>query len=156
MPNDASSRGVSAVTAFVLLLALIILGYINSTYNGTIGSIPIVAAAGLLGLAFFIKLAFAVGVQAKAVDWADRPLSIVPLLSIGIFVYQGLQFSSDGPAGFFAIISIAGAVGAVIFGLTDGIASIFGEKYKKAVDAVHEAQVRLSTAADVISKGGGH
>jgi len=150
MPKDSNSQGISAVTAVVLLMALIEVAYFNSTYTGAVLSIPIAGAGGLIALSMFIKLAYALGINNKVVDGFDRVLSIVPLLTVAVFGYQALNYWRDGLSGFMAIIAIGGLVGAVIFGLTDGIAAIFGEKYKKAMDVVNEGVHRAQSAADAI------
>lgn len=153
MPNDSNARAASAVTAFVLFLALIEIAFTNATYRGAIGSIPIAAATGVIGLAMFLKLAHAVGADYKAAEYLERTLFWVPFLTLGVFGYRALDFYKDGYEGFMASIAIAGAVGAFIFGLADGVATIVGSKYKQAADALHEAQDRLNTAASVVAKG---
>jgi hypothetical protein len=153
MPNDANSRGISAVTGFVLFLALLEVCYTNATYRGTVGSIPLAIMSAVIGLALFLKFAHAVGASYKAMDFFERILFWVPFVTVGIFAWRALDYWKDGYDGFMASLAIAGGVGAIIFGLTDGIASVVGSKYKAATDTLHEAQNRLHDAASVIAQG---
>lgn len=152
MPNDANSRGVSAVTGFVLFLALINIAYINATYEGAFGSIPIAIATGVIALSMFLKFAYAVGITYKVTDILDRVLFFVPFLTLGVFIWNGLNYWQSGYAGFVASLAIAGGIGAVIFGLTDGIAAVMGEKYQKASEKLHDVQVRVASAKDALIK----
>ena len=101
----------------------------------------------------FLKFAHAVGASYKAMDVFERLLFWVPFVTIGVFGWRALDYYKDGYDGFMASIAIAGGVGAVIFGLTDGIASVVGTKYKAAADSLHEVQDRLNAAAQVVAKG---
>jgi hypothetical protein len=150
MPNDVNSRGVSAVTSFVLFLALLEIAYTNATYQGAFGSIPINIAAAVIALALFVKLASAVGVNNRLVNGFDKVLAVVPVLCLAVFAYRALDYWRDGVSGFMASLAIAGGVGAVVFGMADTVVSWTGSKYEQAQHSAHDFAVRAERARQAL------
>lgn len=132
MSNDPIARGISAGSAVGLLFTAIVLCYLNLTTNGFFGSSAFMLAIGVTSLAFCSKLAFAFGVENKWIDYADRVVSIIPILAVIVNVYQILHFTSDGMDGFMAGFALIALMIVVCFGLIDAAASWLGTKFHKA------------------------
>jgi hypothetical protein len=154
MPTNANAQAVSLITAFVLMLALVELGYLNSTIQGVVWSLPFLCAAVVISAAMWTKFAHGVGITGAMIKWADRFASLVPALTVVIFGWQALHYGDDGTSGWMATLAVGGVVGAVFTGISAPVQAFFHDVYEKASDVLDETQVRLADVTDAAAGRG--
>ena len=140
MPIDGTSRGLSALSGFGLLLTAFVLCYLNATTTTFLWSTVYVAGVVVASLACAAKFAMALGADNRLAQAFDSVAGIVPWVAVYFNGIQALHFKHDGLDGMMAGVAIIALVFIIGFGVTDSLQAWFGAKYKRFVELAERAE----------------
>ena len=149
MPIDGTSRGLSALSGFGLLLTAFVLCYLNATTTTFLWSTIYVAGIVVAALASAAKFAMALGADNRLAQAFDAVAGVVPWIAVYFNAIQALHFKHDGLDGMMAGVAIIALVFIIGFGVTDSLQAWFGIKYKQ----VQELAERAERAGEILANG---